>query len=113
MVLSSRRWQPGRRTIRGDARRWLDKGVINEVAVEEVAGGVIFGALWRLLAGQWLRVGAALGDPTWSCKADGEVARHAVNGGAWWQIWWPLKSRASSGECKEEEKELASTCSGR
>jgi hypothetical protein len=57
--------------------------------------------------------GAALGDPTRSCRADDEAARHAVNDGTRWQLWWPLKSRASSGEREEEEKGLASTCSGR
>jgi hypothetical protein len=83
------------------------------VAVEEVAGGTGFEALWRLLAGRWLGIRAALGDPMWSYKADGKAVRHVVDGGARWQLWWPLKSRVSGGERKEEEKGLASTCSGK
>jgi hypothetical protein len=50
------------------------------VAVEDVVASTGFGALWQLLAGRWLGVGTALGDPTRSCKADGEAAWHAVNG---------------------------------
>jgi hypothetical protein len=106
-----RRWETHQR--RGGPGRWMDEEVVDEVAVEEVAGSTGFGALRRLLTGRWLGVGAALGDPTRSCKADGEVARHVVDSGARWQLWWPLKSRASGGEREEEEKELASTCSGR
>jgi hypothetical protein len=81
--------------------------------VEEVSGGAGFGALRRLHAWRWLRVAAALGDPMRSCKADGKAARHAVDDGAQWQLWPPLKSRVSGGECEEEEKGMASTCSGR
>jgi hypothetical protein len=106
-----RRWETHRR--RGRLGRWLDEEVIDEVAVEEVAGGAGFRALRRLLTGRWLGVGAALGDPTWSCKADGEAARHMVDGGTQWQLWWPLKSRAGGREHEEEEKGLASTCNGR
>jgi hypothetical protein len=58
--------------------------VANEVAVEEVAGGVGFGALRLLLAGRWLGVEAGLGDPMWSYKVDGDAARYAVDGGARW-----------------------------
>jgi hypothetical protein len=82
------------------------------VAVEEVAGGAGFGALQRLFTGRWLGVGAALSDPMWSYKEDDEAARHTIDGGTRWQLRWPLKSRASGGERKEEEKGLASTCSG-
>jgi hypothetical protein len=103
-------WETHRR--RGGPGRWLDKEVIDEVPLEEVAGGIGFGAPRQLLMGQWLGVRAALDDPTRSCKANGEAARHAVIGGAWWQLWWSLKSRASDGEREEEEKGLASTCSG-
>jgi hypothetical protein len=60
-----------------------------------------------------LGVGAALGDTTRSSKVDDKAVWHTVDGGARWLLCWPLKSGASSGECEEEEKGLASTCSGR
>jgi hypothetical protein len=47
-----RQWEAHR--CQGGPGRWLVEAVIDEVAVEEVAGGVSFGTLRRLLTGQWL-----------------------------------------------------------
>jgi hypothetical protein len=41
----------------------------------------------------------------------GPAKRTARQRGTRWQLWWPLKSRASGGEREEEEKGLALTCS--
>jgi hypothetical protein len=62
------RWWETHR-CRGGLERWLDEEAIDEVVVEEVVGGAGFRALRRLHAERWLGVGAALDDPTRSCKA--------------------------------------------
>jgi hypothetical protein len=77
------RWETHRH--RGEPRWCLHDEVVDEVAVEEVAGGAGFEALRQLLSGRWLGVGAVISDPTWSCKVDSEATRLvAADKARWW-----------------------------
>jgi hypothetical protein len=104
------RWWEAHRH-RGRPGRWLDEEVIDELAVEEVAGGTGFGALRRLLTGRWLGVVARL---AWLRGAREQCLMRFVDG-SWWRGCtaerWPSGATEQDGEgesfARERRKYLA------